>query len=110
LASSVRRHRRDLAILKVLGFPRTKVSASVAWQASAIAAIAIVIGLPVGIAAGQLAWRLFANQVGVPPRAAVSAIALVIVAVATLVFANLTALLPARLAARTRAAVALRAE
>jgi hypothetical protein len=110
LASSVRRRRRDLAILKVLGFPRAQVSASVAWQASAIAVIAIVVGLPVGIAAGQLAWRLFANQLGVPPRAAVSAIALVIVAVATLVFANLTALVPARLAARTRATVALRAE
>ena len=82
---------------------RAQVSASVAWQANAIAAIAIVIGIPVGIAAGQLAWRLFANQLGVPARPAVSAIALVIVVVATLVLANLTALIPARLAARTRA-------
>jgi len=110
LASSVRRRRRDLAILKVLGFPRAKVSASVAWQANAIAAIAIVIGIPVGIVAGQLAWRLFANQLGVPARPAVSAIALGVVVVATLVLANLTALIPARLAARTRASVALRAE
>jgi hypothetical protein len=110
LASAVRRRRRDLAILKVLGFPRAQVSASVAWQANAIAAIAIVIGIPVGIAAGQFAWRLFANQLGVPARPAVSAIALVVVVVATLVLANLTALVPARLAARTRASVALRAE
>jgi putative ABC transport system permease protein len=110
LASSVRRRRRDLAILKVLGFRRAQVSASVAWQANAIAAIAIVVGLPTGIAAGHFAWRLFANQLGVPPRPTVSAIALVIVVAATLVLANITAFVPARLAARTRASVALRSE
>jgi ABC-type lipoprotein release transport system permease subunit len=110
LGSSVRRRRRDLAILKVLGFPRAQVSASIAWQANVIAAIATVIGIPIGIVAGQFAWRLFANQLGVPPRPAVSVIALGVLAAATLVLANLTALIPARLAARTRATVALRAE
>jgi predicted lysophospholipase L1 biosynthesis ABC-type transport system permease subunit len=110
LASSVRRRRRDLAILKVLGCRRAQVSRSVAWQANTIAAIAIVIGLPVGIAAGQLAWRRFANRLGVPPRPAVSALALVIVIVATVVLANLTALLLSRLPARTSASQALRRE
>ena len=110
LASAVRRRRRDLAILKVLGFARGQVSASVAWQANVIAGIAIVIGIPVGIIGGQIAWRLFANELGVPPRPAISALAIGIVVVAALVLANITALVPARIAARTRPSVALHAE
>ena len=69
-----------------------------------------LIGVPAGVVAGRFAWHLFANQLGVPPRPSVSAIALAVVVVATLVLANLMALIPARLAARTRAAVVLRAE
>ncbi len=74
LVSSVRQRRRDIAILKVLGFGRGQVSASVAWQSSVIAAIAIVIGIPVGVVGSRWAWRLFAHELGVPPRPATSAL------------------------------------
>lgn len=40
LTTSARRRRRDLAILKVLGFVRSQVSATVAWQSTVIAAVA----------------------------------------------------------------------
>jgi ABC-type lipoprotein release transport system permease subunit len=53
LVSSTRRRRRDLAILKALGFTRSQVQAAVAWQATTITAIALLIGLPAGIAAGR---------------------------------------------------------
>ena len=54
LTTSARRRRRDLAILKVLGFVRSQVSATVAWQSTVIAAIAVVCGVPSGspLAAG----------------------------------------------------------
>ena len=53
LISSIRRRRRDLAILKVLGFERKQVRQVVAWQATTIVAIAVLIGVPLGIAAGR---------------------------------------------------------
>ena len=48
LVTGVRRRRRDLAVLKALGFTRSQVRAVVAWQATALAAAALVIGVPPG--------------------------------------------------------------
>jgi hypothetical protein len=110
LVSSVRRRRRELAILKVLGFSRRQVSATVAWQATVIAGVAIVVGVPLGAVAGQWSWRVFANQLGVVPRGAIPLVALGVVVLGALVLANLTAALPARNAGRTRPTVALHAE
>ena len=55
LVTSIRRRRRDLAVLKTLGFVRRQVSATVAWQATTLAVIALVLGVPLGIAAGRWA-------------------------------------------------------
>ena len=110
LVSSVLRHRRDLAVLKALGFSARQVSASVVWQSNAIALIAIVLGVPLGIVGGELSWRWFAGQLGVPTRPAISNLVLAAVVIFTLALANLIALFPARLAARTRAAAALRGD
>src|SRR4029079_1352536 len=65
LASSTRRRRRDLAILKSLGFIPRQLRQAVAWQATTIAGIALLIGLPAGVAAGRWAWRYLAPQLGV---------------------------------------------
>jgi ABC-type lipoprotein release transport system permease subunit len=109
LISSVLRRRRDLAVLKALGFSRRRLSASIAWQSNAIALIATVLGVPLGIVGGDLSWRWFARQLGVPPRPTISAAVLVAVLAGAVVLANLMALIPARLAARTPTAVILRA-
>jgi hypothetical protein len=108
LVSSVLRRRRDLAVLKALGFSRRELSASVAWQSNAIAVIALLLGVPLGIVGGDLSWRWFAGQLGVPPHPAISGVGLAAVVEVTLVLANVVALIPARLAARTRAAALLR--
>ena len=63
LIASVRRRRRDFALLKTLGFIRRQLAGAVAWQASVIAAIGLVIGVPLGIAAGPVAVA------GLRPRA-----------------------------------------
>ena len=48
LLTGVRRRRRDLALLKTLGFARSQVLGVVAWEASAFAVVALLIGLPLG--------------------------------------------------------------
>jgi predicted lysophospholipase L1 biosynthesis ABC-type transport system permease subunit len=110
LVTSVRQRRRDLALLKTLGFLRRQVSASVAWQASTLAAIGLLVGVPVGFITGRWAWSLFASQLGVPPTP-VLPVAIVLLAIpATLLLANVIAAIPARAAGRTRPAIALRSE
>jgi hypothetical protein len=110
LASSTRRRRHDLAMLKSLGFTRRQLRQAVAWQATAIAGIALLIGLPAGVAAGRWAWRLLAAQLGVLPEPAVPLTAIFIAIPAALVVANLIAAAPGQAAARTPIAAVLRAE
>ena len=110
LASSTRRRRRELAILKSLGFTRRQVRHAIAWQATIIAAIALLIGLPAGVACGRWAWRAFAAQLGVLPEPAVPVAAIFIAIPGALVLANLIAAAPGRAAARTQSAAGLRTE
>jgi len=110
LVTSIRRRRRDLAVLKTLGFVRRQVSATVAWQASTLAGIALLIGLPLGVAVGRWAWTLFANQIGVLPVPIVDLPPLLLAIPVTLLLANLIALLPGRFAAATRPAAVFRSE
>jgi hypothetical protein len=110
LVTSVRRRRRDLAILKTLGFGRGQVSQTVAWQATTFALLAVVAGVPLGVAAGRWAWRLVAAQLGVVSGPVVPPLPVLVIAAGALVVANLVAAGPGRAAARIRPAVALRSE
>jgi len=110
LTSSVRRRRRDLAMLKTFGFTRRQLSAAVAWQATTIALVGAVVGIPIGILIGRELWTLFAQSINAVPDPTVPVLSVIIVAVGSLVFANVVAALPGRSAARTPAALALRAE
>jgi hypothetical protein len=109
LLSSVRRRRRELAIFKAVGFITGQVRATVAWQATAIAASSLIIGLPLGIAAGRWAWTLLASQFAIEPVPVISPLVLFAFP-AVLVLANAIAVFPAQAAARTQPAVVLRAE
>jgi len=110
LVSATRRRRRELAILKTLGFVRRQVRAAVAWQATTLVTVALLVGVPVGIAVGRWVWTLFADELGVVavPRVPLLAVALLIPC--ALVVANLVAAAPAAAAARTRPATVLRSE
>ena len=110
LVSSIRRRRRDFAILKVLGFERTQISQVVAWQATTVVAIAALIGVPVGIAAGRWGWTIFAEEIGVIPDSVVPLVPMLVLIPAALLIANLIAAAPAALAARTPPAAVLRTE
>jgi predicted lysophospholipase L1 biosynthesis ABC-type transport system permease subunit len=110
LVTVVRRRRRDLALLKTLGFTRRQVSGSVAWQASAIVGVALVLGIPLGVIVGRWAWTTLADDLGTVAQPVVPLLALVIGVPVVLVLANAIAFVPGRFAARLRPAEALRSE
>ena len=110
LAASVRRRRRDLALLKSIGFTQRQLGAAVAWQASVNAIVGTAIGVPVGIIVGRWLWVLFARQIYAVPEPTVPVVSVILIGIGALVLANVVAALPARLAARTPTALMLRAE
>jgi ABC-type antimicrobial peptide transport system permease subunit len=109
ILTSARRRRRDFALLKVLGMFRRELSAVALWQVATVTAVALVVGVPLGIAGGRWAWQLFADQAGLPPSAITSLPVLWMIP-ATLLVAALVALPPARSVARVPAAATLRSE
>jgi hypothetical protein len=109
LLASARRRRRDFALLKVLGMFRRDLSAVAFWQVATVTAVALVVGVPLGIAGGRWAWQLFANQAGLPPDA-ITPLPVLWMIPATLAVAALVALPPARSVARVPAAATLRSE
>ncbi len=108
LVTSVRQHRRDFAILRTVGFTRRQVSFAVAWQATTLVAVALAVGLPVGVALGRWAWSIFATNLGVPDSPTTPYLALLIAIPIALVIANVLAAAPCIIAARQRPATALR--
>src|SRR5206468_3185946 len=64
LVTGIRRRRRDLAILKMLGFVPGQVRSAVAWQATTFVAVTLLVGLPVGVVAGRAIWTIFVGQLG----------------------------------------------
>jgi hypothetical protein len=110
LAASVRRRRRDLALLRTLGFTRGQLAGTVAWQATVAAVIGILVGVPVGVAIGRRLWVLFAHAIYAVPEPTVPVLPVVLMALGALVLANIAAAIPGRLAARTPAAGLMRAQ
>jgi hypothetical protein len=110
LVTSVRRRRRDLAVLRTIGFTRAQVRRTVTWQAATLTSTALVIGIPAGIICGRLAWRVFSSQLGILPVVALPAATLAVLVPAALVLAAAVAALPGESAARARPARILRSE
>jgi ABC-type antimicrobial peptide transport system permease subunit len=110
LMASVRRRRRDLALLKTFGFTRRQLTAAISWQATANAVVGVVLGVPLGIFVGRELWTLFARNINAVPDATVPIPAVILVGIGTLVFINMVAVLPGLSAARTPTAMALRSE
>jgi ABC-type antimicrobial peptide transport system permease subunit len=110
IVASVRQRRRELALLKSLGMRRRQLRTVVISQTSTVLLVAIVIGIPLGIAAGRWAWTAFASEIGVVPAPVVPAAAIVIGMLALLAVGNLLATWPAAIAARISVARVLRSE
>jgi hypothetical protein len=110
LLTSLRRRRRDLAVLKTLGFTRRQVVETIACQATTIAAVGLLVGLPLGLGIARFGWYVFATELGVVPEPVVPFGPTLLIVPAAILVANLVAALPASAAARTPAAAVLRAE
>ena len=110
LIASVRRRRRDLAVMKTLGFTRRMLGTAVAWQATIDGLIGAVIGIPLGILLGRELWTLFARDINAVPQPTVPVLAIVVVGFGTLVVAIIAALWPGRHAATTPPGLVLRSE
>jgi hypothetical protein len=110
LLTSVRRRRRDLAVLKALGLRPSQLLGTVLWQASALAAAALLAGLPLGVLAGRWAWVLFAESAGTSPRADIPAPLVLAAIPVTFLLAIVIAIGPAWAAARISPATVLRTE
>jgi hypothetical protein len=110
LASSIRRRRRDLAILKTLGLLPRQLSATVAWQATTFATAAALTGIPLGVAAGRWTWQLVAVQLGVLYEPVLPLLQILVIAAGTFVAAILVAVGPAWVAGHIPPATVLRSE
>jgi ABC-type lipoprotein release transport system permease subunit len=110
LVASVRRRRRDLALLKTLGFTQRQLAATVAWQSSIAIFIGTVVGVPTGIVLGRYLWNLFAREINAVPAPSVPTLTVALIAIGALLLANIVAAFPGRIAARTPTALVLRAE
>lgn len=108
--TSVRRRRRELALLKTLGMTRRQLRAIVAWQTTLTLLIALIVGVPLGVAAGRWAWHGFAGSLGVVPVTVVPVLLVAAGCAAVILAGNLLASVPAAVAARTPAAGTLRTE
>jgi FtsX-like permease family len=110
VATAVRRRRYDVAVLRALGMTRRQSRGVVVTQASVLALVGLVLGVPLGVALGRTVWRYVADTTPlfyVPP---VAVLALLLVAPVTLLAANLLAAWPSQRAASMRVGHVLRAE
>lgn len=109
-ASVVRRRGTELAVLRALGLTPGQTRAALAWQATTLTLIGLVIGLPLGVVLGRTIWRVIADLTPLVFSPPVALIALVVIVPATLLVANVIALYPGHRAARIRPSELLRHE
>ena len=107
LGSSVKRRGHDLTLLKTIGFTTRQLGATVSWHATTTVAVDLLVGVPVGIAAGRSLWYLFARRLDVVAQPNVPVLALVGIALAALLLGNAVATFPARAARRVEGSLRL---
>jgi hypothetical protein len=110
LVTTVRRRRHDLAIVRALGLTPGQVRSVAAWQATTVAVIGVVLGVPAGLAIGRWSWAAVTNALRVVDETPTPVVSIVVIVLATLALANLLAAVPGHRAARIHPADALRTE
>jgi hypothetical protein len=110
IVTTMRRRRRDLAVLRTLGFLRRQLGAAVLVFAATTVVLAVVVGAPLGIGVGRWAWQLVADSLGTPAPPVVPVLVVALVAPLTFLVAAAVAAAPARSAAATEPALVLRSE
>ena len=110
LVESVSRRRREIGILEVLGFVRRQVVSTVAWQATTLAVVGVIVGVPLGVVIGKSVWTSFSSGLGAVPIPVTPVAILAGLVVGELVLANVLAVAPALVASRFRPGRLLRTQ
>jgi FtsX-like permease family len=110
LATAVHRRRHDLAVLRALGMTGRQARMVVATQASVLALIGLLFGVPIGFALGRNLWRVVAGFTPLAYQPPLAAGVLLLIGPVALLVANMLAAWPQRRAARLRTGQILRAE
>jgi hypothetical protein len=110
LSIAVSRRRHELAVLRALGLTRGQSRLVVGTQATLLAVIGILFGIPLGLALGRVLWHAAADMTPMAYQPPLSALALLLIVPVALLAANLLAAWPARRAARLRTAQILHTE
>ena len=110
LIVAVARHRRDLAVLRAMGFTRRQSWASVTIHASLLVFAACLVGIPIGVVLGRAVWDRIATNLYVVPRPMAPLELLGLIGLALVVVAILASVVPAARAVRPPPAAVLRAD
>ena len=110
LLTGARRRAHDLAVMRALGLTPRQTAACVAWQATIIGAVALAIGVPLGLLVGREVWRLLTDALSFVYVGPLDVPKLVLIVPASIAVLALLCYLPARGAARLRTAEVLRSE
>ncbi len=110
LSIAVHRRRHELTVLRALGMTRLQTRMVVATQASVLAVIGLIFGVPLGVALGRTLWHVVADFTPVAYHPPMAVRTLLLIAPVALLVANTLAAWPQRQATRLRAGQVLRAE
>jgi putative ABC transport system permease protein len=110
MVTAVHNRRRDVAILRSIGADRRWIARAIHWQATAFTLLPLLIGIPLGLIIGRIAFRSFADSIGTLNDASIPLLLVAGVVAALVVIANLVASVPARRADRVAPALLLRSE
>jgi len=108
LWSQARWSRRELAILHAVGLTRRQLSEVVGWQAVPLVLTAVVVGTPLGIFLGRVAFSAFARSFDVVDNAATPATGLAVFIAAVFLAALVGIVVASRVGGHIKTAVLLR--
>jgi ABC-type lipoprotein release transport system permease subunit len=93
-----------------MGMRPGQIVRSTLWQATTIAVIAGIVGVPLGIIVGRWAWMLLAHALGVFEQPTVPVLVIAAAGILVLATANLVSLVPGWRSAHRHPGIALRTE
>jgi hypothetical protein len=110
LAVSSRRRRHEMGILRAIGFSRRQLAHAVSTHGVTIGVCAVLIGVPLGLAAGRWVWVAHASHIGISTSVYAPVAIVIGVAIAAIVLTWAIAVVTGRRAIRSRITTALRVE
>jgi ABC-type lipoprotein release transport system permease subunit len=109
LAIGARARAREMGVLRALGVSARRLRRVLAWQGLIIAMIIVIVGVPLGVLAGNAAWQYVVNDMGLVVDTTFSWW-IAVVALAVIALGLVCALVPARRARLANIAALLKVE